>query len=167
MIYLPWTEERVADLKRLWLAEGLSASIVAKKLGGTTRSAVCGKAWRAGLHRSPLVTIANNIRGQAARPDRGGREPKPPRVPREKSTPGIIRPPTYFEDDPMSSTGVQLIELTDRMCKWPIGEPGAAGFHFCGKGSSISGPYCPGHACRAFLPVSSEKSLVHSVRRYA
>ncbi|HRK63637.1 MAG TPA: GcrA family cell cycle regulator, partial [Terricaulis sp.] len=37
-----WTEERVATLRKLW-AEGLSASQIAKQLGGVTRNAVIGK----------------------------------------------------------------------------------------------------------------------------
>ena len=43
-----WTEDRVASLKRLWL-EGLSASQIAKQLGGVTRNAVIGKVHRLGL----------------------------------------------------------------------------------------------------------------------
>ena len=37
-----WTDERVSTLKKLWL-EGLSASQIAKQLGGVTRNAVIGK----------------------------------------------------------------------------------------------------------------------------
>ena len=43
-----WTDERVALLKKLWL-EGLSASQIAKQLGGVTRNAVIGKVHRLGL----------------------------------------------------------------------------------------------------------------------
>ncbi|MEM7329557.1 MAG: GcrA family cell cycle regulator [Pseudomonadota bacterium] len=35
--------------------------------------------------------------------------------------------------------------LRDIHCKWPIGEPGKAGFHFCGKPSVDGSPYCEGH----------------------
>ena len=30
------------------------------------------------------------------------------------------------------SLNVSLMELNDQMCKWPIGDPGADDFHFCG-----------------------------------
>ncbi len=40
-----WTEERVEKLKELW-AEGLSASEIARVLGGVTRNAVIGKVHR-------------------------------------------------------------------------------------------------------------------------
>ena len=43
-----WTDERVELLKKLWL-EGLSASQIAKQLGGVTRNAVIGKVHRLGL----------------------------------------------------------------------------------------------------------------------
>lgn len=35
--------------------------------------------------------------------------------------------------------------LRDKLCKWPIGEPGKSGFHFCGKPSLESSPYCNHH----------------------
>ncbi len=43
-----WTPARVDTLKSLW-SEGLSASQVAKSLGGVTRNAVIGKIHRLGL----------------------------------------------------------------------------------------------------------------------
>ena len=43
-----WTDERVEVLKKLWL-DGLSASQIAKQLGGVTRNAVIGKVHRLGL----------------------------------------------------------------------------------------------------------------------
>ncbi|MGB6229459.1 MAG: GcrA family cell cycle regulator, partial [Litorimonas sp.] len=43
-----WTEDRVETLSKLW-ADGLSASQIAKQLGGVTRNAVIGKVHRLGL----------------------------------------------------------------------------------------------------------------------
>jgi hypothetical protein len=40
-VQMSWTDERVATLKKLWL-DGLSASQIAKQLGGVTRNAVIG-----------------------------------------------------------------------------------------------------------------------------
>jgi len=45
---MAWTEDRVEVLTKLW-AEGLSASQIAKQLGGVTRNAVIGKVHRLGL----------------------------------------------------------------------------------------------------------------------
>ncbi|MCC6467254.1 MAG: global cell cycle regulator GcrA-like protein [Alphaproteobacteria bacterium] len=53
---MSWTEQRVNDLQRLW-SEGLSASQIARRLGGTTRNAVIGKVHRLGLaSRQPQPT---------------------------------------------------------------------------------------------------------------
>ena len=43
-----WSDDRVEQLKTLW-TEGLSASQIARALGGVTRNAVIGKVHRLGL----------------------------------------------------------------------------------------------------------------------
>jgi GcrA cell cycle regulator len=43
-----WSEDRVTTLSKLWL-DGLSASQIARQLGGVTRNAVIGKVHRLGL----------------------------------------------------------------------------------------------------------------------
>jgi len=48
-----------------------------------------------------------------------------------------------------------LLELNDRICKWPLGHPGEPDFHFCGKAVNPGFPYCVdhcGHAYQAQLP---------------
>src|SRR5436305_11624344 len=35
-----------------------------------------------------------------------------------------------------------LLDLNDRVCKWPIGHPGEPDFHFCGKPSNPGFPHC-------------------------
>ena len=48
-----------------------------------------------------------------------------------------------------------LLELNDRICKWPIGHPGEPDFHFCGQPSNPGYPYCVQHcgvAYQAQLP---------------
>ena len=40
---------------------------------------------------------------------------------------------------PVEPIGVKLIDLTERMCKWPIGDPATPGFRFCGKPSDVDG----------------------------
>src|ERR1700759_1712937 len=48
MTQVNWSEDRVEQLKTLW-TEGLSASQIARALGGVTRNAVIGKVHRLGL----------------------------------------------------------------------------------------------------------------------
>jgi GcrA cell cycle regulator len=48
-----------------------------------------------------------------------------------------------------------LLELNDRICKWPLGHPGEPDFHFCGEPSNPGFPYCVAHcgvAYQAQLP---------------
>jgi GcrA cell cycle regulator len=48
-----------------------------------------------------------------------------------------------------------LLELNDRICKWPMGHPGEPDFHFCGQPSNPGYPYCVAHcgvAYQAQLP---------------
>jgi GcrA cell cycle regulator len=48
-----------------------------------------------------------------------------------------------------------LLDLNDRICKWPIGHPGEPDFHFCGDKVNPGFPYCVehcGHAYQAQLP---------------
>lgn len=48
-----------------------------------------------------------------------------------------------------------LLDLNEKICKWPIGHPGEPDFHFCGKPSNPGFPYCVDHcgvAYQAQLP---------------
>ena len=48
-----------------------------------------------------------------------------------------------------------LLDLNDRICKWPMGHPGEPDFHFCGDKVNPGFPYCVahcGHAYQAQLP---------------
>jgi len=52
-----------------------------------------------------------------------------------------------------SKTG--LLDLNDRICRWPMGHPGEPDFHFCGQQSNPGYPYCVDHcgvAYQAQLP---------------
>ncbi len=43
-----------------------------------------------------------------------------------------------------------LLDLTERICKWPMGHPGEADFHFCGVTVNPGFPYCVEHCGRAY-----------------
>src|SRR5215213_7119190 len=48
-----------------------------------------------------------------------------------------------------------LLDLNDRICKWPMGHPGEPDFHFCGQQANPGFPYCVEHcgvAYQAQLP---------------
>ncbi|MBK4214833.1 GcrA cell cycle regulator [Paracoccus caeni] len=50
-----------------------------------------------------------------------------------------------------------LMELTERTCKWPIGDPATDKFWFCGLPSQPGKPYCEAHVSVAFQPMSSRR----------
>jgi GcrA cell cycle regulator len=160
-----WTDERVSTLKKLWL-DGLSASQIAKQLGGVTRNAVIGKVHRLGLSGRAAPS-------QPARPI--FKAPRPAR-PVIASTPVVRRiattvvpPPLYSREETGSAT---VLTLGAHMCKWPIGDPSTDGFSFCGRRTGEDGPYCIEHARVAYQPQQKktkrpgEIDLARSLRRY-
>ncbi|MFL2790550.1 MAG: GcrA family cell cycle regulator [Paracoccaceae bacterium] len=50
-----------------------------------------------------------------------------------------------------------LMELTERTCKWPIGDPATDEFWFCGHQAQNGKPYCKTHVAIAFQPVSTRR----------
>ena len=50
-----------------------------------------------------------------------------------------------------------LMELTERTCKWPIGDPATDDFWFCGLPSVAGKPYCEAHVGVAFQPMSARR----------
>lgn len=160
-----WTEDRVEVLKKLWL-EGLSASQIAKQLGGVTRNAVIGKVHRLGL--SGRATPSQPARAVMRTP-RPPRAPSQPSVRRESHAPSHPRPEPlrlYTPEEPGMAT---VLTLGAHMCKWPIGDPSSDAFTFCGR--RAEGAYCAEHSRVAFQPPQNKKrssanELVRSLRRY-
>jgi len=164
-----WTEERVELLKKLW-QDGLSASQIAKQLGGVTRNAVIGKVHRLGLSgratpSKPARTVFKAPR--PARPVSTG-----PSAPRRIAEPLSLAqhaptPVRYVDEAPGTAT---VLTLGAHMCKWPIGDPAMDNFTFCGRRSG-EGPYCDEHSHVAYQPAQTKKrsgpaELARSLRRY-
>ena len=183
---MSWTDERVEKLKELW-AEGMSASQIAKSLGGVTRNAVIGKVHRLGLsNRGSAGGQGADEAKPAAKPAKPSRpakaEPKQPAPPQDepKPAPIAVRPqpvirdatqprapglPTPEEQAARATLAeiekmarrLDLLSLTERTCKWPIGDPTEDNFHFCGLPSAQGKPYCEHHVAVAFQPMSTRR----------
>jgi GcrA cell cycle regulator len=52
---------------------------------------------------------------------------------------------------------IPLMELTERTCKWPIGDPATEDFWFCGLPVQAGKPYCEAHVGVAFQPMSARR----------
>ncbi len=52
---------------------------------------------------------------------------------------------------------ISLMELTERTCKWPIGDPATPDFWFCGLPVQQGKPYCEAHVGVAFQPMSARR----------
>jgi GcrA cell cycle regulator len=141
-----WSDDRVEQLKTLW-TEGLSASQIARALGGVTRNAVIGK-----VHRLGLAGRASPSRSE--RP----RLPMAPKVPSVRShvpaAPVVEEDPLQLED----GSHATVLTISDRMCRWPIGDPAASEFHFCGHNPKSGSPYCEAHARKAYQPQQARRT---------
>jgi GcrA cell cycle regulator len=163
-----WTDERVELLKKLW-QDGLSASQIAKQLGGVTRNAVIGKVHRLGLSGRAAPSKPARTVFKAPRP---ARPPSSvPSAPRRIAEPALHAPQPspvrYVEEAPGLAT---VLTLGAHMCKWPIGDPSLDSFTFCGRRTG-EGPYCQQHSQVAYQPAQAKKKssvneLARSLRRY-
>ena len=165
-----WTDERVESLKKLW-QDGLSASQIAKQLGGVTRNAVIGKVHRLGLSGRATPSKPARPVFKAPRPARAVAQPAAPRriaEPMAREAAPAPVPVRYIDEAPGSAT---VLTLGAHMCKWPIGDPSSDSFTFCGKRADEGQPYCVDHARVAYQPQQAKKKsganeLARSLRRY-
>jgi GcrA cell cycle regulator len=159
-----WNDERVEQLKKFW-ADGLSASQIAGRLGGVTRNAVIGK-----VHRLGLSGRATTSRMKSHRPRVRTANPAVKRLakPRFATVGNPAFRNLYLTDtEPYVPPAEELVipvkerkyiqTLTETSCRWPIGDPQQADFHFCGKHKINGLPYCEVHARRAFQPPQARR----------
>lgn len=183
---MSWTDDRVETLKKMW-TEGQSASQIAKELGGVTRNAVIGKVHRLGLSNratpakaadkdaakaksaeAPKRAAAKEAPAKAAEPAAKPEPKDPPRI-RPIITAGQPLPPQPSNSEisaealiklkalEKKAKKLKLMQLTERTCKWPIGDPATEEFWFCGHDTQPGKPYCETHVGVAFQPMSSRR----------
>lgn len=173
---MAWTDDRVEILAKLW-AEGLSASQIAKQLGGVTRNAVIGKVHRLGL--SGRATPSRPRRKKVTAPRATAKSPatsrpSAPRTPKAPSapTPSVKPLPIPLEAKPLANGEfATILTIDENTCKWPIGDPSSDDFRFCGRPASDNNPYCSSHCQVAYQPSrrrygSSAKSIATPTRRH-
>lgn len=88
------------------------------------------------------------------RPVTNGLQPLPPQPSTNEISPETLASAREVEKRARKLT---LLELTERTCKWPIGDPATDKFWFCGLPSAPGKPYCEAHVGVAFQPMSSRR----------
>ena len=181
---MSWTDERVEVLKKMW-GEGQSASVIAKELGGVTRNAVIGKVHRLGLSNRVTSTTAKTSTARSAKVESKVKKAAPATTRKAVSSPENVRitPPAIRKIIPAgqplppqpsaneispealakvseiekTAKRISLMELTEKTCKWPVGDPATEDFWFCGLSVKVGKPYCEAHVGVAFQPMSSRR----------
>lgn len=159
-----WTDTRIAELTRMWEFEAMSAAQIARALGCFAhcvdggRSAVIGKVHRLDLkpRTSPIRKV--ETRSTKGQPRRRYGIPKflPNRAAKPKEKPVTAVSPVPEISIPLSQR-CSLLELDKTKCHWPIGDPGAPDFRFCGGMAVDREPYCRGHMQIAYTPYARAK----------
>lgn len=98
-------------------------------------------------------------------PQHGGQAPEQPRIvsvgpggflrqgPGDQQAPIPPAPPRRLvpaKPSPEIADKTSLLDLNDRICRWPMGHPGEPDFHFCGEKVNPGFPYCVEHCGRAY-----------------
>ena len=180
---MSWTDERVEILTKMW-AEGNYASQIDKELGGVTRNAVIGKVHRLGLSNRATTTTSNKSESKTkSSPKSSSRakqksrkvdvaepksdnvtslrrqiipagQPLPPQPSANEISPEALARVSEIEK---KAKKLSLLELTEKTCKWPVGDPATEDFWFCGLATQSGKPYCEAHVGVAFQPMNSRR----------
>ncbi|WP_335947686.1 MULTISPECIES: GcrA family cell cycle regulator [Salipiger] len=81
-------------------------------------------------------------------------QPLPPQPSANEISPEALAKVSEIEKKAKRLT---LMELTERTCKWPVGDPATEDFWFCGLPVQQGKPYCEAHVGVAFQPMSSRR----------
>lgn len=184
---MSWTDERVEILKKMWgegqsasqIAKELGGvtrnAVIGKvhRLGLSNRAGSAG-AKAAAKEKAPKAEAKKPAPAPTAKPQPKTESAAPPPQPKVAGRRAIIpagQPlppqPSANEISPEAlakvnevekkSKKIGLMELTERTCKWPVGDPATEDFWFCGLPVKSGKPYCEAHVGVAFQPMSSRR----------
>jgi GcrA cell cycle regulator len=152
-----WSDALV-ELLKVQYARGRSAGQIAEIILAETgirlsRNAVIGK-----IHRLKLGRRGEN--GDYNGNSRSAPAPKPvsrndgPLIQRIRRGPPKIKPEPYVVAEPVDIAPrmLSVLELTNRTCKYGVGDVGEPGFGFCGHETAPGKPFCPAHCALAYRP---------------
>jgi GcrA cell cycle regulator len=167
---MAWNEERTETCVKLW-NEGLSSSVIARRLGGVSRNAVIGKMHRMGEMKRGKETRRLNGRWSQKRT----LKPKAPRARAE----GVPKTPTFaatpLPPEPVRPAKlVSFDDLTENTCRFVYGDPkGSEPWGYCTHERMVGSSYCAGHhgVCCTAPPVRrrpsvEEPTYTHAAERF-
>lgn len=154
-----WTDERIAELKRLFVLEGMSASLIGTRMG-VSRNAAIGKLHRLGVarsyrHKPPHVRKPSNHRRWTIA---DSKKASTTRTANAIQARALRSSAEYIEREAFRALPDLVVPESDRLtledrpddnCKWPFGD-NPFYFHRCKATPGL--PYCDFHAKRAFNP---------------
>lgn len=178
----PHWVEHGAEVLRWWTLEGLSASLIARRLAkekqvAVSRNAVIGFVTRHGHNSTTRQTpcappsrfkapkIERRVRSATASARNIGRATRSDGTLKSAEAPKPL--PVSRTPDAPAPLMVRPVDLESHHCRWPIGDPMAEDFGFCGH-ARAQGPgwYCPAHERAAANPNAKrkdEKSLARMI----
>ena len=184
---MSWTDERVELLKKMWsdgqsasqIAKELGGvtrnAVIGKvhRLGLSNRSSGATPAKpepKAKPAPKPEAKAKPSPKTEAARPATPAADAKPANPARRQIIPAgqpLPPQPSANEISPEAlakvnevekkAKKISLMELTERTCKWPVGDPATPDFWFCGLPVQAGKPYCEAHVGVAFQPMSARR----------
>lgn len=133
-----WTEERIQELIRLVTVEAMSFSAIARTMGAPSRNVPLCKFNRL-REKDPTLQHPHAPTGKGLRVPR-------PRAQRAARAPAVIEEaPKTIEPMLLDGQLVPFERATDRMCRFPIGDPLNSDFHVCGHAPKLGSSYCESH----------------------
>jgi len=145
---MSWTTERENKLRELW-KKGHSGSEIANILGNTTRNAVIGKAHRLKLQAR---SASKKLTSKEKKEKDSAPEAKGQKLGRKARFQALLLDKNFEEENP-----TKLEDLTDKLCRWPLGEKMQPAKFFCGRKSVEKFPYCKLHLLYAFQPKNAKE----------
>ncbi|MEM7471248.1 MAG: GcrA family cell cycle regulator [Pseudomonadota bacterium] len=184
---MSWTDDRVEILKKMWgegksasqIAKELGGvtrnAVIGKvhRLGLSNRSGGGGSTKAAAKEKPAPKAKPAAEKPKAAEPAKPAPAATTPAkvIPRPKLVVTAGQPlppqPSANEISPEALASVREVEkkakkltvmqLTERTCKWPVGDPATDDFWFCGLPVQAGKPYCEAHVGVAFQPMSARR----------
>ena len=147
---MSWTDEDVANLKRLW-NEGHSTAEIGRMIQ-KSKNAVVGKAHRLNLAPRPSPIKKSSTTAKPA-----------PASKSESASP--VRQRTSTRRPSPTPIVATKKPATGPLCQWPYGHPDDADFKFCLRPVAPSKPYCAEHCQIAYIPASRKGEAREAERR--